>query len=316
MRALVTGGAGFIGHHLVRGLLAHGHEVTVLDDLSSGVRARLAAHRDRVRLVEGTILDPGAVDAAMAGHDVVFHLAAIASVRRSVAEPLEVDAVNVRGTMEVVLGASRHGVRRVVFAGSSAVYGVPEHLPLAESQLPAPVSPYGVAKLAAEQYLHVLGALHGVDTVALRYFNVFGPGQDPRSEYAAVVPAFVSAVLEGRRPTINGSGEISRDFVYVDDVVAANLLAASPSSPGGLTCNIASGSRTSLVDLLAAIGAAANAVVDPVFGPPREGDVRDSQADISLARRSLGFDVQVPFAEGIRRTVAAYRAGTGHPEPV
>ncbi len=315
MRALVTGGAGFIGHHLVRGLLEHGHEVTVLDDLSSGVPARLAAHRDQVRLIEGTILDPAAVDAAMAGRDVVFHLAAIASVRRSVEAPLEVDAVNVRGTMEVVLGAARHDVSRVVFAGSSAVYGVPERLPLGESQLPAPVSPYGVAKLAAEHYLHVLGALHGVDTVALRYFNVYGPGQDPRSEYAAVVPAFVSAALEGRRPTINGSGEISRDFVYVDDVVAANLSAARPSSPSGLTCNIASGSRTSLLELLTAISTAANRVVDPEFGPPREGDVQDSHADISLARRSLGFDVQVPFAEGIRRTVEAYRAGSGLGEP-
>jgi nucleoside-diphosphate-sugar epimerase len=168
-----------------------------------------------------------------------------------------------------------------------------------------------VAKLAAEQYLHVLGTLHAVETVALRYFNVFGPGQDPHSEYAAVVPAFVTSVLEGRPPTVNGSGAITRDFVYVDDVVAANLLAADPSRASGLTCNIASGTRTSLLDLLSAIATATDRAVDPVFGPPREGDVLDSQADISRARQALGFEVQVPLAEGVRRTVAAYRSSEG-----
>lgn len=315
MHALVTGGAGFIGHHLVRRLLADGHEVSVLDDFSSGSRARLAAHRDRIRLVEGSVLDVEAIEAAIEGCEVVFHHAATASVARSVVAPVEVDAVNVRGTIEVVLAASRCGVRRVVLAGSSAVYGVPDHLPCRESQLPAPVSPYGVSKLAAEHYLHVLGALHGVETAALRYFNVFGPGQDPRSEYAAVVPAFVTSVLEGRPPTVNGSGAITRDFVYVDDVVAANLLAADPSRPSALTCNIASGTRTSLLDLLAAIAAATDRAVDPVFGPSREGDVPDSQADISVARQALGFEVKVPFAEGVRRTVAAYRSGEGLSEP-
>jgi UDP-glucose 4-epimerase len=315
MRALVTGGAGFIGHHLVRRLLEDGHEVSILDDFSSGSRARLAAHLDRVRLVNGSVLDAEAIDAAIEGCDVVFHHAAIASVSRSIAAPVVVDAVNVRGTIEVVLAAARSGVRRVVLAGSSAVYGVPDQLPCRESQVPAPVSPYGVAKLAAEQYLHVLGTLHAVETVALRYFNVFGPGQDPHSEYAAVVPAFVTSVLEGRPPTVNGSGAITRDFVYVDDVVAANLLAADPSRASGLTCNIASGTRTSLLDLLSAIATATDRAVDPVFGPPREGDVLDSQADITLARQALGFEVQVPFAEGIRRTVAAYPSRDGLSAP-
>jgi UDP-glucose 4-epimerase len=311
MRALVTGGAGFIGHHIVGELLARGHEVTILDDFSSGTRARLASYLDRIVVVDGSVLEAGAVDSAVVGCDVVFHLAAIASVSRSVVAPGEVDAVNVRGTIEVMLASARHRVGRVILAGSAAVYGVPDTLPCSESQMPAPVSPYGVSKLAAEHYLHVLGRLHGIQTVARRYFNVFGPGQDPRSEYAAVVPAFVTAVLGGRRPTVNGSGEITRDFVFVDDVVEANLLAADSSHPGGLTCNIASGSRASLLDLLHAIGAAAGHPVDPIFGPPRVGDILESEADITLAQAALGYAVKVPFAEGIRRTVVAYRAEAG-----
>ena len=310
MRMLVTGGAGLIGHHLVRALLERGHDVTVIDDFSSGSRSRLDAFGDRIALVEGSILDADALDAAAAGCDVIFHEAAITSVARSIVAPLETDAVNVRGTIEVVLAGTRHGVRRVVFAGSSSVHGVPESLPCRESNLPAPMSPYGVSKLAAEHYLHALGRLHGIDTVVLRYFNVFGPGQDPKSEYAAVVPAFVTAILDGRRPTVNGTGEISRDFIYVDNVVAANLLASESACPSGLTCNIASGSRASLLDLLRSISQAAELPVKPVFGPPRAGDILESQADISLARRVLGYDDVVPFDEGIRRTVSWYRETT------
>jgi UDP-glucose 4-epimerase len=307
VRALVTGGAGFIGHHLVRVLLERGHDVAVIDDFSTGFRWRLDPFVDRIALVEGSILDAQALDAAAEGCDVIFHEAAIASVARSVTAPLETEAINVGGTIEVLLAASRHGVRRVVFAGSSAVYGMPESLPCRESHLPAPMSPYGVSKLAAEHYLHALGRLHGVDTVALRYFNVFGPGQDPKSEYAAVVPAFVTAILAGRRPTVNGTGMISRDFIYVDNVVAANLLASEPTSPSAVTCNIASGSRASLLDLLRSIGQAAGTSVVPSFGPARAGDILESQADISLARRLLGYEVVVPFEEGIRRTVSWYR---------
>ena len=310
MRALVTGGGGFIGHHLVNGLLALGHDVNVIDDFSTGDRARLAPVRDRILLTEGTILDPDALDVAVAACDVIFHEAAIPSVARSLVNPHLSNRVNVAGTIEVMLAAARNGVRRVVYAGSSSVYGVPESLPCRESFRPAPESPYGVSKLAAEHYVRTLGKLHGVETVTLRYFNVFGPGQDPASEYAAVVPRFVTAVLEGRRPTVHGTGEVSRDFTYVDNVVDANLLAARASSPSGITCNIACGDRHSLLELLAAICLAAGRQADPIFGPPRPGDIVHSLADISVAAHELGFSVRVPFAEGIARTVGWYRDAT------
>lgn len=307
MRVLVTGGAGFIGHHLVGGLVARGHEVNVIDDFSSGYRWRLEPFVGRIGITTGSILDPRALDQAVAGCEVIFHLAAVASVAKSAVAPRWTNEVNVSGTIETMLAASRHRVRRVVFAGSSAVYGVPERLPCAEILRPAPQSPYGVSKLAGEHYVHTLGTLHDLETVVLRFFNVFGPGQDPASEYAAVVPRFVTSVLGGREPMINGDGGITRDFVNVDNVVEANLQASLPSSPSGLTCNIASGARTSLLELLAAVCQAAGRRVDPAFGPPRAGDIRHSQADISLARSTLGYRVGVSFEEGIARTVAWYR---------
>jgi len=307
MRALVTGGAGFIGHHLVRGLLDRGDQVSVLDDFSTGIRSRLDPYRGRITLIEGSILDPAALDDAIAGAEVVFHEAALASVAKSIADPRATNQVNVAGTIEIMLAAARHGVRRVVFAGSSAVYGTPQRLPCSEEQRASPTSPYGVSKLAGEQYVHALGRLHCVETVVLRYFNVYGPGQDPASEYAAVIPKFVTAVLGGTRPTIHGTGAISRDFVYVDNVVAANILAALPGSPSGLTCNVATGTRITLVELLDAICVAAGREVEPIYGPPREGDILDSQGDITAARRSLGYEVRVALREGIARTVEWYR---------
>jgi UDP-glucose 4-epimerase len=246
-------------------------------------------------------LDPAALDEAFAGCEVVFHEAAIASVARSLAEPGLSNDVNATGTIEVMLAAARRGVRRVVFAGSSAVYGVSEESPSHEGQRASPRSPYGVSKLAAEHYVHTLGELHGVETVALRYFNVYGPGQDPASEYAAVVPRFITAVLKGQRPTINGDGAISRDFVYVDDVVEANLLASLRSSPSTLTCNVAAGSQCSLLELLKTICDVAGIQVPPVFAPPRQGDIRHSQADISLARQALGYRASVALGDGISR---------------
>ena len=203
MRAAVTGGAGFIGHHLVAGLLMRGDQVNVIDDFSTGRRSRLAPFGDRVMVTEGSVLDPSALDEALAGCEVVFHEAAIASVAQSLVAPRLTNDVNTNGTIEVMLAAARHGVRRVMFAGSSAVYGVPEELPCRESQRPNPMSPYGASKLAAEHYVHSLGQLHGVETSVLRYFNVYGPGQDPTAEYAAVVPRFITAVLSGGRPIIN-----------------------------------------------------------------------------------------------------------------
>ena len=309
MKVLVTGGAGFIGHHLVRGLLARGDDVAVVDDLSTGFAWRLDEVRDRITFIEGSILDPTALDTAVGGSEVIFHLAAIPSVARSLARPRATNDANAGGTIEVMLAAARHGVRRVVLAGSSSVYGIPATLPCTETMRPDPQSPYGASKLAAEHYVHTLGKVHDIETVVLRYFNVFGPGQDPTSEYAAVVPRFTTAVLEGRAPLVNGTGEISRDFTFVDNVVAANLLASLPSSPSRLTCNIACGSRHSLLDLLGAIARAAERETEPVFGPPRLGDIRDSQADISVARHALGYEAIVPFEEGIARTVAWYRDG-------
>jgi UDP-glucose 4-epimerase len=308
MKVLVTGGAGFIGHHLVQALLGRGHEVTVIDDLSTGQRSRLGDVEADIRFVEGSILDDAALDVAMAGQEVVFHEAALASVARSLANPARSDAVNAGGTIAVMLAAARHGVRKVVAAGSSSVYGIPRELPCQETAKPRPESPYGVSKLATELYTHTLGKHHGVDTVVLRYFNVFGPGQDPQSQYAAVVPRFTTAVLEGAQPTINGDGSISRDFTYVDNVVHANLLAAEGRATG-VTCNIACGQRTTLLELLGAICAAAGRSVEPLMGPPRAGDIVHSLADISLTREELGYDVVVPFAEGVRHTVDWFAAG-------
>jgi UDP-glucose 4-epimerase len=307
VRALVTGGAGFIGHHLVRRLLERGDEVAVIDNFSTGLRWRLEPYRDRISMVEGSILDPDALDRAADSVEVIFHEAAIPSVARSLVAPKATNEANATGTIEVMLAAARRGVRRVLLAGSSSVYGIPESLPCRESQRPAPRSPYGASKLAAEHYVHTLGELHGIETVVLRYFNVFGPGQDPDSEYSAVIPRFTTAALDGRRATINGSGEISRDFTYVDNVVEANLLAADASAPSRLTCNVACGTRYTLLDLHRAIGEAAGRRIEPAFGPPRPGDIVHSQADISIAHQALGYEVIVPFNEGIRKTVAWYR---------
>jgi UDP-glucose 4-epimerase len=307
MRAVVTGGAGFIGQHLVDGLLARGHDVSVIDDFSTGQHSRLAPFGDVVKVTEATILDADALDAVVAGADVIFHEAALASVARSLREPRLTNDVNENGTIEVMRAASRNGVRRVVFAGSSAVYGIPEDLPCRESHRPAPRSPYGVSKLAAELYVHALGEALGVQTVVLRYFNVYGPGQDPASEYAAVIPRFVTAVLDGTRPVINGSGDISRDFVYIDDVVEANMLASQAAVPANLTCNIATGSPTSLDQLLQAVTVGVGRDVDPKFGPPRPGDIPHSYADIGVASRALGFRPRISLAEGIARTIDWYR---------
>ncbi len=308
MKALVTGGAGFIGHHLVRSLLERDHSVVVLDDFSTGLQARLDPFVSRARIIEGSILDPHLLDQASQDCDVIFHEAALASVERSFAAPLQTNEVNVAGTIQVMLAAARQHVRRVIFAASSSVYGVPQELPCRETMQPAPESPYGISKLAAEYYLHTLGRHLEVETVALRYFNVFGPGQDPRSDYAAVIPLFITAVLEGRRPTVNGDGGVTRDFTYIDNVVSANLMAATTPGASGATMNIACGERISLLALLDAISAAAGKPVAPVFGPPRVGDIEHSMADIALARSVIGYEAQIPFQEGIKSTVEWYRA--------
>lgn len=311
MRALVTGGAGFIGHHLVRALLQRGDDVVVLDDFSTGHAERLAPVRASIELIEGDLRDPVATRRATQGCEVVFHQGAIPSVARSVADPMRSNSVNVDGTIQLMLSAAESGVRRVVAAGSSSVYGMRPGLPRQETQPPDPRSPYAASKLATEHYVHTLGALHGMETVVLRYFNVFGPGQDPNSQYAAVVPLFVRAALEHRAPTIHGDGQQSRDFTYVDNVVSANLLAADRPGVSWLTANIGCGSRFRLLDLLAEIRAALPDFPEPVFTATRPGDVRDSEADIQLAAEALGYQVLVEFREGVRRTIAWYQAQAG-----
>lgn len=311
VKALVTGGCGFIGHHLVRALVERGDEVVVIDDGSSGDSARLDGITGQVRLVEGSVTDAKALDAAMTGVETVFHLAAIPSVALSVQDPVRSDRVNVGGTVEVMQAAGRHGARRVVFSGSSAVYGTPASLPCHEALVPRPESPYGVGKLAAEHYVRTIGAIHGVESVTLRYFNVFGPGQDPKAEYAAVVPRFVTAMLEGRRPTVFGTGETTRDFVHVANVVHANLLAATVPSADGGTFNIAEGHRTSLLELLGIIGDAVGSTPDPIFAPPRQGDILHSYASIESARQVLGYAPILPFRQGIADTVAWFGSRRG-----
>jgi UDP-glucose 4-epimerase len=308
VKALVTGAAGFIGHHLVRGLLEAGHDVVTLDNLSSGNPARVPWLQRETTYVEGDIRSADDVARAVAGCEVVFHEAALASVARSVRDPIETNDVNVAGTLQVMKAAADAGVRRLVFAGSSSVYGSSPELPRVETQTPSPESPYAISKLAAEQYIHAIGRIHGVETVVLRYFNIFGPGQDPLSEYAAVVPAFVTLVLAGRQPTVYGDGYQSRDFTYVANVVSANLKAATARGVSGLTCNIGAAGRYTLRELLAAIGTAAGRDVQPIFAPARTGDVLHSQADIELARRCLGYEVEVSFEQGLQATVEWYRA--------
>lgn len=305
---LVTGGAGFIGSNIVDELLRRGDRVRVLDDFSTGREDNLREAANRIDLIRGDVRDAAVVDRAVQGVDFVLHQAALASVPRSIADPASNNQVNVQGTLNVLMAGQRHGVKRVVYASSSSVYGDSEELPKLETMPPNPKSPYAVAKLAAEQYCVVFGRLHDMTTVALRYFNVFGPRQDPNSQYSAVIPLFVKALLEGRPPTIFGDGEQSRDFTFVSNVVNANLLACEADIRGPKVYNIACGGRYTLKQLYRALRDRIGVDIDPVFGPPRPGDVRDSMAGIERIQRELGFRVEVPFEEGIKRTVEWYRS--------
>jgi UDP-glucose 4-epimerase len=302
MRALVTGGSGFIGSHLVEALLDVGHEVRVLDNFSTGRRENLAGFD--VDVVEGDLRSFERVNGAVKGVDVVFHQGALPSVPRSVQDPLTSNAVNVEGTLNVILAARDHGVRRVVVASSSSLYGDAPGMPRQEDNPLSPLSPYAVAKLAAERHAIAAHKVYGLETVALRYFNVFGERQDPLSGYAAVIPRFIRAMLDGERPTIYGDGTASRDFTHVANVVQANLAAATAPGAVGQVCNVAMNEAHTLLELVAALNELLGTQIDPEFGPPRLGDVDASLADITRERELLGYDPTVGFAEGLRRTIA------------
>ncbi len=305
---LVTGGAGFIGSHITERLVRSGHEVRVLDNLSTGRLENLAGLESDMKLIEGDIRDIDVVEKAVDGVEHVIHQAALASVPRSIEDPMSTTAVNVDGTVNLLHAAATGGVRSFVYASSSSVYGDSETLPKIESMPPQPKSPYAVSKLAGEYYCQAFNDAFGLPTVSLRYFNVFGPRQDPKSQYAAVVPIFATSLLAGRAPTIFGDGEQSRDFTYIDNVVSANLLASETESKEALVFNVACGDRFTLNELYARLQSVVGHQVEANFEAVRAGDVKHSQAAIEAISAGLGYKVLVGFDEGIDRTVDWYRS--------
>jgi UDP-glucose 4-epimerase len=298
---LVTGGAGFIGSHLVETLLGAGHTVRVLDNFSTGSRDNLAAVRDRIEIIPGDITDQETVHIAMREIEIVFHQAALASVPRSIADPMATHTACVTGTLHVLQAAREAKVRRVVYAASSSAYGNTERLPKSETDPTNPLSPYAVAKLAGEHYCAAFTNVYGLETVRLRYFNVFGPRQTPDSPYAAVIPLFIQALTSGRSPLIHGDGEQSRDFTYVADVVQANLKAADAPKVAGKVYNVACGQRTSLLDLMVILNSLLGTDIEATHGPTRSGDVKHSQADIERARTDLGYRPTTDMYTGLSR---------------
>ncbi len=303
---LVTGGAGFIGSHIATALVERGNKVSVLDNLSTGRRENLEHLGDQVTLHEGCLLDRDVVEQALDGVEVVYHQAALASVPRSVKEPLATNAACVTGTVNLLDAAREAGVRRVVYAGSSSAYGDQPNMSKRETDLPSPLSPYAAAKLAGELYCQSFTATYGLETVVIRYFNVFGPRQDPNSEYSAVIPIFVTKMVKGERPTIYGDGKQSRDFTYIDNVVQGNLAAADAPDAVGKSINVACGSQTTLLSLVAAINQVLGTDIKPIFDEARAGDVRESLADITAARAMLGYEPEIDFDEGLRRSIEYY----------
>ncbi len=308
MRYLVTGGAGFIGSNTVDEMLRRGHRVVVLDDLSSGKESNLAGVASKIEFIQGSITDLEIVQKACRGADYVLHLAARTSVPRSVKEPLETNRVNIEGTLNVLVAARDAKVRRVVFAASSSAYGETPTLPKVETMRPEPISPYGVTKWVGEVYAQVFGRVYGLENVSLRYFNVFGPRQDPGSPYSGVLSRFCSALLEGQQPVVFGDGEQSRDFTYVDNVVDVNLRACEAPNASGLVFNIGTGGRYSLNQTLKLLEKISGKPAHPKYDPPRAGDIRDSQAEISLGRKILGYNPRVNFEDGLRRTWEWYQS--------
>ena len=306
-RYLVTGGGGFIGSNIATQLLDRGEQVRVLDNFSTGRRSNLAPHLERIETVEGDIRSYHIVREAMENADVVLHQAALPSVPRSVRDPITTTEVNILGTLNVLQAAKEAGVKRLVYASSSSVYGNSAELPKRETMCPHPMSPYAISKLAGELNCQVFWQIYGFETVCLRYFNVFGPRQDPTSQYAAVVPIFATALLEGRPLTINGDGSHSRDFTFVENVVQANLLACTAPGAAGEVFNIACGERTTLLDLVSILAELTGRDPDLRFAPTRQGDVPHSQADVAKAGEMLGYHPAISLKAGLERVVAWYR---------
>lgn len=311
MRYLVTGGAGFIGSNMVDELVRRGHDVAVVDDLSTGKEANLASVRGKIDFRAGSITDLETVQAACRGMDYVIHLAARTSVPKSVVDPIETNRVNIDGTLNVLVAARDAKVRRFVYAASSSAYGETPTLPKVESMPPEPISPYGVTKYVGELYAQVFGRVYGMENASVRYFNVFGPRQDPTSEYSGVLSRFMLAVIEGEPPVIYGDGEQSRDFTYVDNVVDETLRACEASGASGKIFNGGTGARITLNEVLKLLEKISGKKIRAKYDPPRAGDIRDSQADISLARKVLGYEPRVLFEEGLQRTWEWYRSAYG-----
>lgn len=303
---LVTGGAGFIGSHLVRALLEAGDTVRVLDNLATGKAANLTEVANDIDMHEVDLRDYDACLAACEGVEVVYHLGALGSVPRSIDDPATSNAVNVLGTLNILMAANKQDVRRVVYSSSSSVYGDTPILPKHEAMRPSPRSPYAVTKLAAEEYCRAFYRTYGLETVSLRYFNVFGPRQDPYSQYSAVFPRFITALMNNESPVLYGDGKQSRDFTFVSNVVNANQLAAVSKTGLGEACNVACGEQITLLEALSLISDVVGRKVEPCYLPERVGDVKHSKADISAAREHLKYEPQILFAEGMRKTVPSY----------
>lgn len=304
---LVTGGGGFIGSHIVEALTARGDRVRVVDNFSTGSRANLEGCQGRIELLEGDLLDERLTARSVKGVDCVFHLAALPSVTLSVERPLDAHAQCATATVVLLDQARRAGVRRVIYAASSAAYGDQPTLAKRESDPTSPLSPYAAAKLSGELYCHAFYQSYGLETVGLRYFNVFGPRQDPDSPYSAVIPRFIRWMLRGERPVIYGDGGQTRDFTYVGNVVQGNLLAAEAEGVAGRVMNVADGRSTSLSRLVELLNGLLKTHIEPQFEPPRTGDIRHSMADITLASQKLGYEPPVTFEEGLRRSIDYYR---------
>jgi nucleoside-diphosphate-sugar epimerase len=308
MKALVTGGGGFVGSHLAAHLAELGHEVRILDNFATGRRSNLLALPEEIELVEGDIQSYERVHNAVVGCEVVFHQAALPSVPRSVQDPLTSNATNITGTLNVLLAARDAGVRRVLFSSSSSLYGAGLEMPKREDMRPEPISPYAVAKVACEGYCRSFGDVYGLETVCLRYFNIFGPRQDPMSQYSAVIPNFITALLAGERPTVFGDGEQSRDFTYVQNVVEANLQAMDAQGVAGQAFNVAYGERTTLNQLLDELRELLGTDIEAEFAASRPGDVPHSWADCSRAQEAFGYQPEIALRDGLRRTIEYYEA--------